>query len=87
MPQKQRDVLLRDDFLVVPRHLAVEDVGLVEHEIGEVRRLVVLCRTERFHEVMAEDSGQSVLPVLESAILPLIPGVIDRLRLGIEVTF
>jgi 2-polyprenyl-3-methyl-5-hydroxy-6-metoxy-1,4-benzoquinol methylase len=39
----------------------------------------------RFHEVMAEDSGQSVLPVLESEILPLVPGLVDRLRLGIEV--
>lgn len=39
----------------------------------------------RFQEVMAEDSGQSVLPVLESEILPLVPGLVDRLRLGIEV--
>ena len=32
-------------------------------------------RFERFHEVMAEDSGQSVVPALESDILPLVPGL------------
>jgi hypothetical protein len=30
-------------------------------------------------EVMAEDSGQSVLSLLESRILPLAPGLTDRL--------
>jgi len=39
----------------------------------------------RFHEVMAEDSGQTVLPVLESAILPLAPGLVLRLERGIDV--
>jgi len=39
----------------------------------------------RFHEITAEDSEQSVVPELESSILPLVPGLIDRMRLGIEV--
>ena len=39
----------------------------------------------RFHDVMAEDSGQTVLPVLEDAILPLVPGLVARLEEGIEV--
>lgn len=39
----------------------------------------------RFHEVMAEDSGQSVLSSLESSILPLIPGIDDQLEQGIQV--
>lgn len=39
-------------------------------------------RYPRFHEVMAEDSGQSVLPMLESDILPLVPGLIGRLERG-----
>jgi 2-polyprenyl-3-methyl-5-hydroxy-6-metoxy-1,4-benzoquinol methylase len=39
----------------------------------------------RFHEVMAEDSGQSVLSSLESHILPLVPGLTDRLESGIDV--
>ncbi len=39
----------------------------------------------RFHEVMAEDSGQSVLPALIDMILPLAPGIPERLETGIEV--
>ncbi|MCG2582122.1 MAG: methyltransferase domain-containing protein [Marinobacter sp.] len=42
-------------------------------------------RFERFHDVMAEDSGQSVVPALESHILPLIPGLVGRLEKGIRV--
>ena len=42
-------------------------------------------RFPRFHEVMAEDSGQSVLPCLESHILPLVPGLTERLTQGIRV--
>jgi ubiquinone/menaquinone biosynthesis C-methylase UbiE len=34
---------------------------------------------------MAEDSGQSVLSSLESHIIPLVPGLADRLRGGIAV--
>ncbi len=40
---------------------------------------------KRFHEVMAEDSGQTVLPVLIEQILPLAPGVVDALGRGIDV--
>jgi ubiquinone/menaquinone biosynthesis C-methylase UbiE len=39
----------------------------------------------RFHEVMSEDSGQSVLPALFDHILPLVPGLTERLEQGIEV--
>lgn len=39
----------------------------------------------RFHEVMAEESGQSILGSLESHVLPLVPGLADRLRGGIDV--
>jgi len=39
----------------------------------------------RFHEVMAEDSGQSVLSSLESHVLPLVAGLADRLTSGIRV--
>lgn len=41
--------------------------------------------TPRFHAVMAEDSGQSVLSSLESHIVPLLPGLDGRLRGGIRV--
>jgi SAM-dependent methyltransferase len=39
----------------------------------------------RFHEVMAEDSGQTVVAALTDHILPLVPGLIERLESGIEV--
>jgi 2-polyprenyl-3-methyl-5-hydroxy-6-metoxy-1,4-benzoquinol methylase len=39
----------------------------------------------RFHEVMAEDSGQTVLPALTDHILPLVPGLVERLEQGIDV--
>ena len=39
----------------------------------------------RFHEVMAEDSGQTVLPALFDAILPLAPELTERLETGIRV--
>jgi 2-polyprenyl-3-methyl-5-hydroxy-6-metoxy-1,4-benzoquinol methylase len=39
----------------------------------------------RFHEVMAEDSGQTVVAALTDHILPLVPGLTERLKNGIEV--
>jgi hypothetical protein len=39
----------------------------------------------RFHEVMAEDSGQTILPMLREHILPLVPDLLDRLEAGIRV--
>ncbi len=40
---------------------------------------------DRFHEVMAEDSAQSVVAALEDVILPCVPGLSERLSEGIEV--
>ena len=39
----------------------------------------------RFHEVMAEDSGQTVVAALTGAILPLVPGLTERLEEGMDV--
>lgn len=39
----------------------------------------------RFHEVMAEESGQTVLLALEDTIIPLIPGIREKLEAGIHV--
>jgi 2-polyprenyl-3-methyl-5-hydroxy-6-metoxy-1,4-benzoquinol methylase len=39
----------------------------------------------RFHEVMAEDSGQTVVPALTDHILPLVPGLVESLEEGIDV--
>lgn len=40
---------------------------------------------QRFHEVMAEESSQTVVAALEDAILPLVPGLVERLENGIDV--
>ncbi|MFN6514809.1 MAG: class I SAM-dependent methyltransferase [Nostoc sp. CreGUA01] len=40
---------------------------------------------KRFHEVMAEDSGQTVVAALEEHILPLISGLTEALEQGIDV--
>lgn len=39
----------------------------------------------RFHEVMAEDSGQTIVAALEDYILPLVPGLLEALTQGIDV--
>ncbi len=39
----------------------------------------------RFHDVMAEDSGQSIVPVIVEEIVPLFPGLHERLQAGIDV--
>lgn len=39
----------------------------------------------RFHEVMAEDSGQTVLSSLQEYILPLASGLVNKLEQGIRV--
>jgi SAM-dependent methyltransferase len=63
--------------------------------LGSVEDDVVRCFSEgggvpysrygRFHEVMAEDSGQTVLPALKDHILPLVPELSERLAAGIRV--
>ncbi|NJL38234.1 MAG: class I SAM-dependent methyltransferase [Leptolyngbyaceae cyanobacterium SL_5_9] len=40
---------------------------------------------KRFHEVMAEESGQTTVAALEDHILPLIPGLVEALQQGIDV--
>ena len=63
-------------------------LGAVEDDVLHCFRHgggVPYARFPRFHEVMAEDSGQSVLGALESHILPLVPGLAGRLADGIRV--
>jgi 2-polyprenyl-3-methyl-5-hydroxy-6-metoxy-1,4-benzoquinol methylase len=40
---------------------------------------------KRFHEVMAEDSGQSIGSSLFDAVLPLVPGLMEELEKDIDV--
>lgn len=42
-------------------------------------------RYERFHEVMAEDSAQTVVSALFDVIVPMVPGLHQRLENGIRV--
>ena len=75
-----------DNMAVFAQYVAV--MGAVEDDIVECFRQgggVPYERFRRFHEVMAEDSGQSVLSSLESHILPLVPGLTERLAQGIRV--
>lgn len=63
-------------------------LGCVEDDIVECFKQgggVPYEKFPRFHEVMAEDSGQSVVSSLESHILPLVPGLPERLANGIRV--
>lgn len=39
----------------------------------------------RFHEVMADESGQTVLLALDEYIIPLVPGLREKLEAGIHV--
>jgi ubiquinone/menaquinone biosynthesis C-methylase UbiE len=75
-----------DNMAVFGQYIAV--MGCVEDDIVECFRKgggVPYEKFPRFHEVMAEDSGQSVLSSLELHILPLAPGLTERLEKGIRV--
>lgn len=75
-----------DNLAVFSQYIGL--LGSVEDDIVACFRAgggVPYERFPRFHEVMAEDSGQSVLSSLESHILPLVPGLIDRLASGIRM--
>jgi 2-polyprenyl-3-methyl-5-hydroxy-6-metoxy-1,4-benzoquinol methylase len=73
-----------------PDNLAVEaqwitTLSNVEDDIVECFRNgggVPYERYHRFHEVMAEESAQTVLSVLFSHIVPLVPGMEDALEAG-----
>ena len=75
-----------DNIAVFAQYIGT--LGAVETEIVECFRRgggVPYEKYPRFHEVMAEDSGQSVLSSLEAHILPLVPGLVAGLRRGIDV--
>ncbi|MGP1387300.1 MAG: class I SAM-dependent methyltransferase [Thainema sp.] len=66
----------------------VSGLAAVEDQIVDCFRQgggVPYSQFKRFHEVMAEDSGQTIVTALEDHILPLVPGLVDRLMAGIDV--
>jgi ubiquinone/menaquinone biosynthesis C-methylase UbiE len=75
-----------DNIAVFSQYISL--LGDVEDEIVECFKKgggVPYGKFPRFHEVMAEDSGQSVLSSLESHIVPLVPNLADRLASGIQM--
>ena len=75
-----------DNMAVFAQYIGV--LGQVEDRIVECFRVgggVGYEHYPRFHQVMAEDSGQTVLAGLDEHILPLVPGLIGRLEQGIRV--
>ena len=63
-------------------------LGSVEDDIVECFKKgggVEYSRYPRFHQVMAEDSGQTVLSSLFDHILPLVPSLVEKLETGIKV--
>jgi ubiquinone/menaquinone biosynthesis C-methylase UbiE len=90
LPAEHAAILTRaaaaDNLAVFAQYIAV--LGGVEDDIVECFRKgggVPYDKYPRFHAVMEEDSGQSVLSSLESHILPLVPGLTERLAAGIRV--
>lgn len=90
LPARNAAFLTRDagsqNLAVFSQYLAV--MGGVEDDILHCFHHgggVPYERYPRFHEVMAEDSAMTVLAALEGHILPLVPGLVDRLEEGIDV--
>jgi 2-polyprenyl-3-methyl-5-hydroxy-6-metoxy-1,4-benzoquinol methylase len=90
LPREHAEFLTRS---ASPNNLAVTAqfipvLASVENEIVECFRNgggVPYSSYPRFHEVMAEESNQTVGAGLIDAILPLVPGLIEHLREGIDV--
>jgi 2-polyprenyl-3-methyl-5-hydroxy-6-metoxy-1,4-benzoquinol methylase len=70
---------------------AMQWVAVLGHVEGHVveafrhGRGVPYAAYHRFHEVMAEESAQTVVAALSEHILPLVPGLVERLAGGIDV--
>jgi 2-polyprenyl-3-methyl-5-hydroxy-6-metoxy-1,4-benzoquinol methylase len=97
-PRTTRFALPAEHAAFLTRPAAADNLAVFAQYIsllGAVEDDIVACfkngggvpytRFPRFHAVMAEDSGQSVLSSLESHILPLVPGLADRLAAGVRV--
>ena len=75
-----------DNLAVFGQYISL--LGGVEDDIVECFKNgggVPYAKFPRFHAVMAEDSGQSVLSSLETHIVPLVPGLDNRLAKGITM--
>lgn len=97
-PTSARYVLPDEHAACLSRAAAADNMAVFAQYIavlGGVEDDIVACfqrgggvpyeKFSRFHAVMAEDSGQSVMSSLESHVLPLVPGLSERLSAGIRV--
>jgi SAM-dependent methyltransferase len=97
-PETSRYALPAEHAACLTRAAAADNMAVFAQYIGllgGVEEDIVECfqrgggvpyeRFGRFHDVMAEDSGQSVMSSLETHILPLVPGLQERLERGIRV--
>ncbi|KST68069.1 class I SAM-dependent methyltransferase [Mastigocoleus testarum] len=89
LPREYAILLTRDagadNIAVLTQYISI--LGAVEDQIVECFRQgggVPYSAYKRFHEVMADDSGQSVVSSLDS-ILGLVPGLTEKLRNGADV--
>jgi SAM-dependent methyltransferase len=74
------------NFAQMTQYIAL--MGLVEEEVAESFRKgggVPYARYPRFQRLMAEESGAIFDETLVQTTLPLVPGLIERLRAGIDV--
>lgn len=90
LPREHAALLTRaagaDNLALFTQH--VSSLGSVEDRIVDCfynGRGVPYSGFHRFHEIMAEDSDVNIVEPLLEQILPLAPGLIDRLEQGIEV--
>lgn len=96
-PQSVRYQLPAEHAAFLTRAAAADNLAVFSQYVallGNVEDDIVGCfkngggvpyeRFPRFHAVMAEDSGLSVLSSLESHILPLIPGLVEQLERGMR---
>lgn len=75
-----------DNIAAFTQYIAV--LGSVEDQIVDCFKKgggVPYSQYKRFHEVMAEDSGQTVVAALEEHVLPLVPGLTEALQRGIDM--
>jgi ubiquinone/menaquinone biosynthesis C-methylase UbiE len=75
-----------DNIATFAQYIAI--MGAVEDEIVACFSAgggIPYSKFSRFDEVMAEDSGQTVLPSLETHVLPIVQGLTDRLTQGARV--
>jgi SAM-dependent methyltransferase len=90
LPEENADVLLRSgpQGHLLARAQWVGLLGAAEDRVAEAFRHgegVPASAFPRFDEVMAEESRNTVVEALATHILPLVPGLTERLRRGIEV--